>query len=66
MTVLTINRESTAFSVISELEQYMEDKGISITGSHLRLNIVNKEFHIGRDSCEFPRTVEEDFWRYDE
>lgn len=48
---------------ILEIEKIMESKNIQIIGNNLKLIIGNKEYNIGQDSTEFPRTIDEPFWR---
>jgi hypothetical protein len=44
---------------ITEIEELMNKLGVHIEGSHLELHVNGKAYHVGRDCCEFPRTIDE-------
>ena len=57
-----LKHDSKTMKVIEEIEQFMEDRGVSVnTYSHLYLEINGQQFKIGIDSCEFPRQFEDNF-----
>lgn len=55
---------SEMYQFLLELEALMEKNDIRITGAHMVIETDGKEFKIGRDQDCFPRSIEENFWRY--
>ena len=59
-----LNVNSDRYKRIMKAEEVLAELGIKICSqSELYLTIDNIEYNIGRDSDEFPRYVEEPFWR---
>ncbi|MCK9369260.1 hypothetical protein M0R04_04915 [Candidatus Dojkabacteria bacterium] len=57
-----INSKSQLYKNILEVEELMNKFGFQINGSYMVLSYNGRDYNIGRDSCEFPRQLDEPFW----
>lgn len=61
-----IREDSELNRRICEVEDLMHKYGIQIDGAYMKLSVNGQTYNIGRDSCEFPRQIDEPFWRDDD
>ena len=59
--MMVLRQEAEKELGIIEIEKLMDEKGVSITGDNLILNINGREYKIGGDQVEFPRVIDEPF-----
>jgi len=63
---ITLNERSNTYKNILEVEELMEKYGLKIEGSYLTITgPAGVTYNIGRDQSEFPRTIDEHFWRHE-
>lgn len=58
-----IKEDSELNRRICEVEALMNRYGMQIDGAYMKLSVNGQTYNIGRDSCEFPRQIDEPFWR---